>query len=72
MYRKFGNEIKNGTVNDENQPLSNPKGVSILTTVVGFGKDFTNATGTNANDVAAAREWGTVVANTIQVVMIAQ
>lgn len=50
--------LKNGTVNDENQPLSNPKGVSILTAVVGFGKDFTNATGTNANDVAAAREWG--------------
>jgi type IV pilus assembly protein PilY1 len=50
--------LKNGTVNDTNQPLNNPKGVSILTAVVGFGSTLSETTGQYANDVAAAKEWG--------------
>lgn len=50
--------LKNGTLNDKNQPLNNPKGVSILTAVVGFGSTLSETTGLYANDVAAAKEWG--------------
>lgn len=50
--------LKNGTVNDANEPLNNPKGVSILTAVVGFGSTLGETSGTYANDVAAAKQWG--------------
>jgi len=50
--------LKNGTVNDTNQALNNPKGVSILTAVVGFGSTLGETSGIYANDVAAAKEWG--------------
>lgn len=52
--------LKNGTVNDTNQVLNNPKGISILTAVVGFGSTLGETTGVYANDVAAAKEWGTL------------
>ncbi|OTG70173.1 pilus assembly protein PilY [Acinetobacter sp. ANC 4218] len=50
--------LKNGTVSDTNQALNNPKGVSILTAVVGFGSTLGETSGIYANDVAAAKEWG--------------
>lgn len=52
--------LKNGTVNDTNQPLNNPKGVSILTAVVGFGSTLSETSGIYANDVAAAKQWGAI------------
>lgn len=52
--------LKNGTVNDTNQPLNNPKGVSILTAVVGFGSTLGETSGIYANDVAAAKQWGAI------------
>lgn len=50
--------LKEGTISDTNQPLNNPKGVSILTAVVGFGSTLGETSGIYANDVAAAKEWG--------------
>lgn len=52
--------LKNGTVDDTNQPLNNPKGVSILTAVVGFGSTLGETSGIYANDVAAAKQWGAI------------
>lgn len=52
--------LKNGTVNDTNQPLNNPKGISILTAVVGFGSTLGETSGIYANDVAAAKQWGAI------------
>ena len=43
--------LKNGT---------NPQGVPVLTAVVGFGSTLGETTGDYRNDVAAAKEWGTL------------
>lgn len=62
--------LKNGTVNDTNQTLNNPKGVSILTAVVGFGSTLGETSGIYANDVAAAKEWGALDWGNIILVII--
>ncbi len=62
--------LKEGTVSDTNQPLNNPKGVSILTAVVGFGSTLGETSGIYANDVAAAKEWGALGGGNITLVTI--